>query len=210
MAAVIRSGPAARRAAVIEMSRIIVVRALATSPRDTNRYFNGWAQAGNSAGIGRFPVLALNRSSKWSQIKYALEKQLEWWTMLDARYRAQGRKDRWARQAAQKVERAREELRRFYQSNSAIGINIYTNSYDKPVRALPKAYGGRGQVVDLAGGRGTVVQLHNREAHASFVEKNKRVMRNAFSAFRGTGLRQSRSAYVEVTKANIAKAGLKN
>lgn len=211
MRALIDAGPASRRAAVIEMSRVIMVRALATASRDTNRYFNGWAKAGNSSGIGRFPVLALNRNSRFDQIEARIRNEIAWWQRIVDRYqRTQpGRNDRWTQQANRRLNAAKREYERLFKAEggAVIGINTFSAiGSTRTPRAIYKVYGGDGRIIDLQGGAGTVVQLHNKEAHASIVERNTGNMRKAYSAFRGTGLMSVRGAYLRVALAAVDKA----
>lgn len=209
MRALVDSGPASRRAAVIEMTRVIMVRALATASRDTNRYFNGWARAGNSAGIGRFPVLALNRASKFDQIEARLRNEIDWWTRIVNRYERQQRDDRWKAQAVRRLAAARREYERLFKAEggAVIGINTFSSlGSGRTPRAIYKVYGGDGRIIELAGGAGTVVQLHNREAHASMVERKTGNMRKAYSAFKGTGLMSVRGAYLRTALAAADKA----
>lgn len=198
----VRGGPRNRRAAMIEMTRTILVRVAATAPRDTNRYVRGWMEAGNAAGVGRFHVPGLNRASRYMQIKKRLSDEIEWWSYIVMRNRNQvpPRHDKWANQAERRLARAQEEYKRFFQAEggAVIGINVYSAlGGSKPVRALPKIYGGTGRIISLEAGRGTVVQLHNKEAHASMVERNTRCMSRAYSAFRGTGLVKIKAAYLK-------------
>lgn len=207
MRALIASSPTARRASVIEMTRLTLVRGLATAKRDTNRYFNGWAKAGNSAGIGRFPVLALNRASKFDRIESRIRYEIEWWKRIVDRYQRQNRTDKWQRQAVRRLEAAKREYERLFKAEggAVIGINTYSAIGSKRTpRAIFKVYGGEGRIITM--GNETLVQLHNKEAHTSMVERNTGNMRKAASAFRGAGLAYSRAAYLRVALEAAQKA----
>lgn len=212
MRAVVAAGPASRRAAVLEMTRLVLIRALATAPRDTNRYFDGWAKAGNSAGIGRFPVLPLNRNSRFDQIESRIRNEIQWWQRIVDRYRRTqpGRDDKWTRQANRRLAAAQREYERLFsrEDGAVIGINTFSSLGSKRTpRAIFKVYGGEGRIIDLEGGSATVVQLHNKEPHTSMVERNTHNMARAYSAFRGTGLMRVRGAYLQKALEAVDKAG---
>lgn len=208
----LQRGPAARRAAVVAMVRAIMERVHTTAPRDTNRYIRAWMQAANMAGVGPFPVPKVIPAKHRDAIYEALREQERFWGMITQRYESQRRYDKWYRQAQKKWERAREQLRKFLESEEAdgavIAINLRINRGGKPgygqwglgrgmakeIRILNKTYGGEGRLIDLPGS--TTVHLRNKEPHASIVEHNQRVVARAYAAFRGTGLRQVKTAYL--------------
>lgn len=189
--------PEARRAVVVAAARLTLHRALATAPRDTNRYVRGWAQAGNAAGIGVFAVPELNRASNFDKIERRLRAEVDWWTRIVDRYERQGRRDRWASQARRRLDRAKEEYERLFQAEggAVIAINAYSAlGAKRGPRAMYKVYGGDGHIVRV-GKHETIVVLHNKEPHSSIVERNTRNFRNAASAVRRSGVAMARSTY---------------
>lgn len=209
----VAAGPQSRRAAVVELTRVIVMRGLATASRDTNRYYNGWAQAGNAAGIGRFPVLSLNRSSRFAQIEQRLLDEERYWVYVLGRYRSQGRHDRWYLKAVARLQAAQREYERLFKASggAVIGINTFSAAGSKrTARAVFKVYGGDGRIISTdsgSGGGATVVFLHNKEPHTSMVEKNTGNMRKAASIARGAGVRVARAAYLKKALAAVDAAG---
>ena len=188
------ASPAARESAVKVMAGEVVRRVLLSGPRDTNRYLRGWAQAGNAAGVGPFFVPPLKAASWGVTILRRLTEHERFWQRIVARYERQGRSDKWARRAQRDLEKAREQIRRFHDTagGAVIGFNIIGGGRAPTVRH--KIYGGAGRVVRI--GEKTVVELHNKEAHASLVEWRYGTMRSASRAFRGVGLRTGGRAYI--------------
>jgi hypothetical protein len=189
--------PAARREAVIIMTGEVVRRALGLSPTDTNRYYRGWALAGNAAGVGHYLVPPLRKAS-WSETILArLAKEERYWDFVVQRYEGQGRADKWYARAVRERTKARTELDRFAENlaesgGAIIGFNIIGGGRRPTVRH--KVYGGEGRVVTI--GERTVVELHNKEPHASLVEWRYGIMRRASSGFRGVGLRKGGRHYI--------------
>lgn len=210
LGAMVKARPDSRRAAVVAMTGLIVQRGLVTAPRDTNRYYNGWAMAGNAAGIGRFPVLTLSRSSRFEQIEQRLLEEERYWVYVIQRYRSQGRYDRWYLKAVRRLEAAQREYERLFKAagGAVIGINTFSAAGSaRTARALFKVYGGDGRIVNIENGSATVVFLHNKEPHTSMVEKNTGNMRKAASIVRGTGVVRARAAYLKKALAAMDKAG---
>lgn len=209
---VLQSGPSARRAAVVAMVRAIMQRVEVAAPRDTNRYVRAWMQAANMAGVGPFAVPNVVPAKHRDAIYEAILEQERFWGMIVQRYESQRRYDKWYRQAQKKLERAREQIRKFFESEEAdggmIAMNLRINRGGKPgygqwgfgkgmakeIRILNKVYGGEGRL--LEGSHSTTVHLRNKEPHASIVEYNHKVMSRAYAAFRGTGLHKIKTAYV--------------
>lgn len=199
MQRLVDSGPAGRRAVVVTMTRTVLQRVIATAPRDTRRYVRAWAKAGNAAGIGSFSLPPLQKAKRVELFATRLKAQVDRWQRIVTRYESQGRKDKWYNQAKRKLNYAQEQMQKFVdqmaKGGTIIAINAYSAAdFKKPVRVLNPEYGGDGQIIETQGT--TFVRLHNKEAHASFVERNTKVMRNASSAFRGAGLKQLKGKYV--------------
>lgn len=189
--------PDARRTVVAASARMVLNRALATAKRDTNRYANGWAQAGNAAGIGLFRVRPLNKASRFNKIEVRLRGEVDWWARIVNRYDRVGRRDKWYARAARRLARAREEYERLMKAEdgAVIAINAFSSLGSKRApRALFKTYGGMGRIMNI--GSRTYVVLRNLEPHSSIVERNTRNMRNAASFLKGSGLSLARTNYL--------------
>ncbi|MBX3380870.1 MAG: hypothetical protein KF805_12320 [Phycisphaeraceae bacterium] len=188
----------ARRAAVIEAAKLVVRRAYATAPTDTGRFKKNLAEAANAAGVGPLPVIATKRS-RYAEIYLSrLTESVAYWKFMDDRYQRENRtREPFYRKILRKRARAERELARFEQTNDAIVIGGLRGSKDPSVRY--KLYRGSGRIVQTR--NTTVVQVHNTEAHASFVERRSKVMRNAISAVKagGAGIaRLTKKKYLEV------------
>lgn len=188
------------------------------SPRDTNRYIRAWAMAGNAAGVAGapFPVAAVQNSEFRDQLIQRLESQLGryersvkyWSDLLEKRYYIPGRTDQWKADAERKLAtaikrlgRSQEELDKYINAEGAIVI------FRKAKRGLnvtvrDKVYGGNGWV-QWSNGLPLVV-LHNKEGHASIIEKQHRVVSRGRSVVRGAGGKLFGRAYT-MRLAKVAK-----
>jgi hypothetical protein len=200
--------PRARREAVLIMTGEVVRRALALSPTDTYRYYRGWAQAGRTAGLGDYAMPALRPGSWNEKILARLEREERFWAQAVAkwerivrRYDGSGREDKWRADAVTKLNRAivqhQKALTELSRAGAAeggalIAFNILGGRRRPTVRH--KVYGGAGRVVSI--GDRTVVELHNKEPHASLVEWRYGVMRRASGVFRSAGLRKGGRQYI--------------
>lgn len=162
------------------------------APRDTNRYVRGWAQAGNAAGVvgAPFAEAELQPSKYRGRLIFRLELQVAdyerllkyWRDIIENRYKAQGRTGKWLADAEKqrnrtqrRLERAQEELQKFQSNDYALVIFRKQNkSGGLTVTTREQVKGGTGSV-EWAGDRPFIL-LHNREPHASIVEKQHRVV----------------------------------
>src|SRR5690606_18272200 len=69
----------ARHAAGLHAGQALVAALHRNSPRDTNRYVRGWAQAANAAGLGPAPVPMVRASETEERSLERLTRQLEFW-----------------------------------------------------------------------------------------------------------------------------------
>jgi hypothetical protein len=190
------------------------------SPKDTNRYANGFIDAGRKAGVTDRPLLPYQRSARHEAYVEKLEKQLEGyvkvrdtWQTWQNHYISSHRTGepyyrkivRRLKKAEKNVTRAIRELGRAYGSESIIFFDreAYANRRQSrslsTVRAEP--VGGRGEVV--TGPHGAVTILTNMEPHAVLVNRNPNLghpVTAAIQATRVLGLQRVSKKYVEGLK----------
>lgn len=185
----------ARRQAVIEAAKLVARRAYATAPVDTGRFKKNLAEAANDAGIGPLPV---NRTQKSRYAEIYLGRLMEsvsYWTMMDERYQRERRTSQpFYRKILRRRARAELELQRFQGTNDAIVVGGLYGQKDPSVRY--RSYKGRGRIRQTADA--TFVELHNTEAHATFVERRTSVMRKAISAAKGSVRNLTRKKYADL------------
>lgn len=141
------------------------------------------------------------------------KERLDYWARLyDNRYLNTGRKDRWARDAYNQVRKYEARVQRvqelYYIANEALNQLRYDPSAiviwgrgatksalgrSKLATVRDQVYGGEGKL-QWVGDR-LLMTLHNREPHASIVEKNHRVVARALAAVRVAGLRRASRAF---------------
>lgn len=173
--------------------------------RDTGRYVRGWIEAGNDLPIPQRRPPAL-KASRWEQkIRGALESQIDRLVkqinslhgILDAWYYSKGRPlNAWARgkqaevnRLTRRLERAVGQYREYLGADGpVIAFDVFSQGRTKITRegvrkrlrlttVRTKIYGGEGTL--RAGPDGPSVILHNREPHASLVERRYRFVARA-------------------------------
>ena len=188
----------ARRVHTIDAAKLVVRRALATAPRDTQRFVRNLAQAANAAGLGPFPVATTRRTRYYEDYLRRLNSTIETWTWWDQKYQQEGRTgEPYYRKILKRRAQAELELRRFEQTQDAVVIFAKGRNARPTVRW--KQYTGRGRIHQTR--TQTIVVIHNTEAHASIVEARKKVMRNAISAVKASG-----GAVAHMSKGKFLKA----
>ncbi len=190
----------ARRDAVTHDGRLIIRVIERIAKRDTNRYVRAWLQAGNQAGLGPFTVPAVQKSKHWEEFLAKLEEQIKHFNdvaakkrrLIDAWYTSKGRRlDSYGRKlesdavkAEWRASRAYEELGKFVKSPSALyfGATAYVERGNQRTLSTVRGtiYGGAGSIVTTNGR--TVLTLHNKEPHATIVERRHHTMAAALSA----------------------------
>lgn len=166
----------------------------AVCPKDTNRYANGYIDAGNKAGVTRTPLLPINASSRHSKYVEQLTEQLNFaqanvnhWERWKQRYEAEGGKrllQPFYRKILAKLrswtktrDRAAEELAKaqgdpsilFFGGQLTRGDLGFAGSRGRRLGTVrTKVYGGEGRVT-VGGKGGAVVELTNKEPHARIV-----------------------------------------
>ena len=189
------------------------------SPRDTNRYIRAWAQAGNAAGVAGAPFqeAELRRTRYAAKLALRLELQVleferivrHWTAIVRERYVLPGREGKWKTDAEKKLDRALKRLQRAKDEYREFQVNPYaivifrkrTKSGGLEVTTREKVYGGSGWLA--WDGDRPLLYLHNREPHASIVEKNNRVVARGRAYVKATGGRTFGRAY----SLRLAKAG---
>lgn len=199
-----------RREAITRDGRLIVRVIERIAKRDTNRYVRAWLQAGNRAGLGPFTVPLVQRSKHWDEFLIKLEDQIKHFEasalkkrrLIDAWYTSKGRKlDGYGRKleseavkAEWRARRAWEELRKYIGSASplffAADAYVERGNQRKLSTVREKIYGGDGALTDMNGR--TVLTLHNKEPHATIVERRYHTMAAALSAVGSRSARLTR------------------
>jgi hypothetical protein len=229
------AAPEAGETAVQIMAQEFLGSVVDASPRDTNRYVRGWMEAGNKAGVSSYALPQIEPSRFADRFAARLERQLvEWEQKLEEaerierywrelhqeRYVAKGRTDKWerdllkkAKAAAARVEKtrglvtiAREQVDKYHAGAVVIWGRSVKREFSKGQLATVReqAYGGDGKM--MRNGWGTVVLLHNLEAHASIVEKRLRIVARATARLRAVGFKRATRAMTRALQASWKRA----
>jgi hypothetical protein len=214
-----RSGPPARRNALLSIASAYGKVVMSTSPVDTGRFKAAEAQGLNQAGAGPFPVQPVRtddtpEARAWrAKVDKTLAIQLNYWKGQVAYYEsrralrslATGKQNKAYRVAKKNLERAQQYLAEWKASEgtgAVIGVEFWQRLREARrrkdqnpdmvlTRAYSKVYGGTGQLIQYNGRE--VISLRNLEPHAYIVEHNKRVRANALRAMAGTVKRASQA-----------------
>lgn len=218
----IARSPRAREDATMTMVEFVGEYLQQYWPRDTNRSWNGFAQALRDVGLTRFTDEPLRESRARERIVAALTGQVA--TNEYLLNRVQGRIDAWyirpgrkrdrhyhrltreARRHTKDLERARTALEQYLGNNHAIliddaGILIAQPGQRGQRRRVStvryRVYGGSGAVRDQGGVY--VVELRNHEPQTRFVERKRRILAAAGGHVRTAGLRAVAAQYLRQT-----------
>lgn len=179
-------------------------------PVDTHRLQRGYAMAANQAGLGPFPVPAVNPSKWRDKVNMETAAQIDrferavkyWKNIIQYRYVAKGRSTgKGYTDALKKLAMYEKRLRKAQIIAARFGfglesIAIYRSSKTGiTVTVRDKVYGGEGKRVQVPGFNG--VEIHNLEPHASIVESYDHTVRDAFAAAKGTGLVRFKNSYLK-------------
>lgn len=221
-----RLGPAGRKRALAFLVTPVVRTVLATCPRDTQRYAYGWARAANSAGLGPFPEPEIRNSRfrdqmftrlEWEEARFeklarrAADVLKYWNDLLEKRYIRAGRTSGyWFRWTLTRRDRAARTLERLTERLEQVRGDLKTLSgrtgvltifrkgsksgMGRTVTIRATVYGGSAQWLDL--GDRTVLRLHNKEPHATIVERRSKSLRAAQAAMRAAGIIPARRVYL--------------
>lgn len=147
-------------------------RLMPTVPTDTNRLFNGWAEAFNRTRSGPVAMRPLKKSRF---TKARLRSLLRQWTYFDELVRrreeelSRGVRNRRTMRRLNRLiklrDRALEELQR-YRDSDGRALTMINKGRNIEVTVRQKVYGGSGFYSVRNGGRGVSATLINREPHA--------------------------------------------
>lgn len=220
--------PKAGRQAAGEMAAAVCEIAHLMARKDTHRYARALAQIGNKTGYGSIPVDRVEPSRFAGLIEQRLEEQVQ---KFDDRLKEdKDRLERWypggpprnpktgyyhelnarIRRNEKLLARSKEELEKVRGAGGESALLIggfFGVDYRQQGRALATVripiYGGDVHYV-LSPGR-TMVVMHNKEPHASFVEKRDRTTDKAIDLFRMVGVRRVARKYVKDAMADFRR-----
>jgi len=206
-----RNMPQISRQVAQEMNALLAWRVSETSPRDTNRFLRGWLLAAKD--VGPIPVIipALRSTSRHSEyIKY-LQKELMrleaerkglagmidfWYTSKPNRRRntpayremnARLRKlDKW-------IVRVKEEIAKAAGDETVLLMDKERGKRNYSTVRVG-IYGGEGAIRRIGGK--TLVRWHNKEPHATIIERKYGIIRNAIGMVKRAGLVRVRKTLV--------------
>lgn len=181
-------------------------------PRDTNRLARGYALAARGAGVevsGGVPRVVASKYTEAAERK--LREQVEKFErMRDDLLAEIAEKAKWKgrgavqRKSAEKLlrrvekwlARAREEEGKL--TDTSIVFGLFGEGQTARGRKVgttvrERIYGGDGRVV--SGGGRSVMFIHNKEPHATLIEKVHGNVKAAFGAGRSVGLKKGRDAF---------------
>jgi hypothetical protein len=210
----------ARREALRDGVRVLVLNLQRYSPQDTRRYVRAWSVAGKDAGSTGFPMPEIKATSRKAEYESRLYSQLAAaekrvkklgdlkWTWYDSKperaktgYYNTLVKD--LRRAEKRVEQAKEQIELANTSETFILIGGRKGKRGSGLATIrTKIYGGHGQILETS--QGTAVRLVNKEPHAKIVERRSKSLRLASRvAASAVGVRTVSKKYLnEVTGGN--------
>jgi len=221
--------PEAGRAMVVELVDLAADGLLQFSApfNDTNRYYNGWADAATKAGSPR-AMLPLEKPKRYADIRARLQRQhdvsrdiFKFWSKRVAGIEARGGNyAKWKsyKQAKKKLskavdvfDRAIENLEHFQETGGVGAIN-FAGKYGGAQRTglslaaldrtIHKVYGGSGRVFNI--GPKWLAELRNAEPHAKLVERKHRVISRTKARLRKLGARSASQKYLDSLTAGTA------
>jgi hypothetical protein len=187
-----------------------MTRIITRQDRDTNRLVRGYAMAANAAGLGPFPVPDVVRSKRYEEALARLEQQLAWWQSNVEWFERKGLTNhKGYRRAVRVRDRAKEELEKLTGTSVVIGLYSSAGGKGKSGRRLrttvrAKVYGGTGEL-RLVAGR-PYYRIHNREPHATIVEKRNRLVATSLAELRAYGVRRQRRNFLRTVAAGTGAA----
>lgn len=184
-AVVARGLPEAREAIAIEaVGRVLKVIG-GIAPRDTQRYANAYADAAIELGIlGVFKVPL--RDGKLAEVirrRFAQRAEDDEWyyQSLLRRSPRNGRESAVLRRAREAAERSRRQLAEINETEGFLGFNVFGAGREgRSISVRTGVYGGSGRILRAPGRPDlTLVEVHNKEPHASIVEYRFKTMARA-------------------------------
>ena len=206
-----RSGPEARRKALLSVVAMFGREVQTRAPVFTGRFKRAEAQAINAVGAGPLPLQPIKKpeDSKWTKgVARGLAKQRAYWQrrvneiVAAGQHLRLGKKGKLLKGETAVYRRAQKQLAlaiqyqtEWYASGgTAAVINQKRIGYNKLTRAYAKVYGGTGSV--LQSEADTVVRLKNMEPHAYIVDKKKQVRNRALAVLGRDIVERAGRAYV--------------
>lgn len=192
--------------------RVLVKRAVVYiidhAARDTHRFVRAYQEAGNDLGVGPFVVDAI-QPGRYEHNVRVLQNQLDYWQFrVDQMERAgrtqyKGVKKSGPNQTYLRYkkfrDRAAQSLAKLLEAGEGSGAIVIGGR--KTAKGLSRlasvrttVYGGRGVWIETDGQ--TLARIHNKEPHASIVNRNTYVVTNAMRAVRRYGGKRVSETYV--------------
>lgn len=195
--------PEISRQVALEMNGLLAWRVSDTSPRDTNRFVRGWMLAAKD--VGPIPVMipAVKSTSRHAEYMKYLQKELT--RLMNERKAVAGMIDFWYtskpnrnrntpayREMSAKVRKLDKWIVRVQEEIAKAGGDETVLLMDKErgrrnystVRV--GVYGGEGSIRRIVGK--TLVRWHNKEPHATIIERKYGIIRNAMGMVKRAGL----------------------
>lgn len=202
--------PSAERVAIGHGVAAFTRHLLERSPYDTRRFRRAYAMAANDLGLGPFFVEAV-RPSQRAFRRERLANQVQKWQFIVDRYERSNRtqykgvkrtgpnegylRARKIRDRAAKILADFDALDEGARGTALIIGGRKGRGVGQLASLRTRVYGGRGRWVDAP--QGVYAQVHNREPHASIVQRNTRVVSEALRAARAVSrTRRVSNAYV--------------
>lgn len=201
----------ARTVALRVMVETVIKDVIQNSPVDTHRFKRAYQMAGNDLGVGPFMVDPVEKGRYDENLK-RLRNQVHRYEYYKERAERNDRTmykgvkkvgiDQGYVKVLQRLRRARIELAKFEEGGPGsivIGGRRGRGTYSVLATVRTKVYGGAGQWI--ISGDTTIARIHNKEPHASLVQRNTRVVSNALWLVGRQGGRRVQQKYVkEVAK----------
>lgn len=212
-------GPKGRMAAARFLTSGVIAEVRRTAPRDTNRYLRGWLQAAADIGlVVALPpllkskhreelakVLALQVTMINKRLAFLTQRKAEWYPESRRPDRYSRKLDREIERQYERLEKARDQARRFGMDENAIvmmrGTSAALAGYQKELRGdalmatvRDQVYGGSGRIID--GSTATVILLHNKEPYCRAIEKRHQVWAKALNSVKMFGMQQAGAKYI--------------
>jgi len=215
-----RNMPEISRQVAQEMNALLAWRVSDTSPRDTNRFLRGWLLAAKD--VGPIPVIipALRATSRHSEyIKYLQQELLRleterkavagmidfWYTSKPNRKRgtpAYNKMTSQVRKMDKWIVRVKEELVKAGGDETVLLMDKERGKRNYSTVRVG-IYGGEGSIRRIGGK--TLVRWHNKEPHATIIERKYGIIRNAMGMVKRAGLVRVKKTLVrELTKSRAA------
>lgn len=206
MARVIANRRDARTVATRVLVETFVRDVIKNSPVDTHRFKRAYQMAGNDLGVGPFMVDSVQKGRYDANLK-RLQNQVARYEYYKERAERAGRTmykgvkktgiDQGYVLTLQRLRRARMELAKFEQGGpgSIVIGGRKSGKFGVLATVRTKVYGGSGQWI--ISGDTTIARVHNKEAHASLVQRNTRVVSNALWKTGRYGTRRVQQKYVK-------------